>query len=149
MYVLRARGASVPPNFYWAGHRKNTTHHDLNCLCMVSCFIQFWGRNKPKCLREHPLLKCPRRHIYYLPKRDTKNERSAAMFYYYFRQLEIEISAGSSSHEECSYSYDVLSKIIPKGTPSLVLYTDIPGSRFGREYTERYLSSGHPNRCFY
>ena len=27
MYVLRVRGASVVPIFYWAGHRKNTTYH--------------------------------------------------------------------------------------------------------------------------
>ena len=82
-----------------------------------------------------------------------KNERSAAMFGYFFRQLEIEISASELLERRTfilvfyEYSYNVIPKIIPKPTPSLVLYTDRVG--LTESHTERHLSSSHPNRCLY
>ena len=45
------------------------------------------------------------------------------------------------------YPYNVIPKIIPKPTPSLVLYTDIVG--LTQSHTERYLPWTDPNRFLY
>ena len=95
------------------GTAKTTRILTTRTDCMVLRFIQFRVRKKLKCPRGRPLLKCPWRRIYHLPKRDLEKMSDLQRCFGNFKKKwEIEIPAASSSHEDCSYSYYTSTRIM-------------------------------------
>ena len=95
-----------------------------------------------------PTKKCPRRQFYHLSKRDTKKMSHLQRCFGNFRQLEWKFRqrdplTKNVHTRNIRVLVNVLHKIIPKPTPSFVLYTDIVG--LTESHTEQYLSSRHPN----
>ena len=113
---------------------------------MVSCFIQFRGSKK---------LKCPRGHIFHLPKWDTKTMIDLQRYFGNFFdnwKLKFRPRAPRTKNAHTRIIrvlvlYSVLHTIILKPTPSLDPYTDSIGPT--ESHKERHLSSRHPDRCLY
>ena len=99
-----------------------------------------------------PTKKCPRRQFYHLSKRDTKKMSHLQRCFGNFRQLEWKFRqrdplTKNVHTRNIRVLVNVLHKIIPKPTPSFVLYTDIVG--LTQSHTERYLPWTDPNRFLY